>query len=163
MSLLSSSFSQWTSEPYESIDATYSNTAITVKDSAQSGDRGHSQGLDKTQEDSASASTTAPEATDQKTVWEREHTHTHESAHIHTHIQRGLYEKYTYTHSYRGLYERAPMHTDLPLLLSSACGLTLLCECKQVWKHDLGRSGWWNKDVFKWGCLFLTLVMWLIV
>ncbi|XP_027133563.1 pecanex-like protein 1 isoform X2 [Larimichthys crocea] len=64
----SSRATQWTSEPYESIDATYSNTAITVKDSAQSGDRGHSQGLDKTQEDSASASTTAPEATDQKTV-----------------------------------------------------------------------------------------------
>ncbi|KAG8000227.1 Pecanex-like protein 2 [Nibea albiflora] len=64
----SSRATQWTSEPYESIDATYSNTAITVKDSVQSGDRGHSQGLDKTQEDSASASTTAPEATDQKTV-----------------------------------------------------------------------------------------------
>lgn len=64
---LSSSLSQWTSEPYESIDATSSNAAITVKDGGQSGDRGCSQGLDNTQEDSASAST-APEATDQKTV-----------------------------------------------------------------------------------------------
>ncbi|KAM7385392.1 hypothetical protein PAMP_001478 [Pampus punctatissimus] len=63
----SSRATQWTSEPYESIDASYSNAAITVKDGTQSGDRGCSQGLDKTQEDSASAST-APEATDQKTV-----------------------------------------------------------------------------------------------
>ncbi|XP_044070859.1 pecanex-like protein 1 isoform X2 [Siniperca chuatsi] len=63
----SSRATQWTSEPYESIDATYSNTAITVKDGMQSGDRGCSQGLDKTQEDSASVST-APEAADQKTV-----------------------------------------------------------------------------------------------
>ncbi|XP_051275744.1 pecanex-like protein 1 isoform X2 [Dicentrarchus labrax] len=63
----SSRATQWTSEPYESIDATYSNAAITVKDGVQSGDRGYSQGLDKTQEDSASAST-APEASDQKTV-----------------------------------------------------------------------------------------------
>ncbi|XP_035518857.1 pecanex-like protein 1 [Morone saxatilis] len=63
----SSRATQWTSEPYESIDATYSNAAITVKDGVQSGDRCCSQGLDKTQEDSASAST-APEATDQKTV-----------------------------------------------------------------------------------------------
>ncbi|TKS85803.1 Pecanex-like protein 2 [Collichthys lucidus] len=30
----SSRATQWTSEPYESIDATYSNTAVTVKDSA---------------------------------------------------------------------------------------------------------------------------------
>lgn len=68
-------------------------------------------------------------------------------------------KSYTYTQTYRRLYERAPMHTNLPPLLSSACGLTLLSECKQVWKHDLG-SGWWNKDVFKWGCLFfLPLVM----
>ncbi|XP_076598934.1 pecanex-like protein 2 isoform X2 [Chaetodon auriga] len=63
----SSRATQWTSEPYESIDATYSNASITVKDGVQSGDRGGSQGLDKTQEESASAST-APEATDQKTV-----------------------------------------------------------------------------------------------
>ncbi|KAM8738092.1 pecanex-like protein 2 [Acanthopagrus schlegelii] len=61
----SSRATQWTSEPYESIDASYSNAGNTVKE--QSGDRGCSQGLDKTQEDSASAST-APEATDQKTV-----------------------------------------------------------------------------------------------
>ncbi|XP_076014762.1 pecanex-like protein 2 [Genypterus blacodes] len=65
----SSRATQWTSEPYESIDATYSNTAVGSKDGtqSQSGDRGYSQGLDKTQEDSASAST-APEAADQKTV-----------------------------------------------------------------------------------------------
>ncbi|KAM6998018.1 pecanex-like protein 2 isoform 2-T2 [Tautogolabrus adspersus] len=63
----SSRATQWTSEAYESIDATYSNAATTVKDGVQSGDRGCSQGLDKTLEDSASAST-APETTDQKTV-----------------------------------------------------------------------------------------------
>ncbi|XP_042358651.1 pecanex-like protein 2 [Plectropomus leopardus] len=63
----SSRATQWTSEPYESIDASYSNAAITVKDGVQSGDRGCSQGLDETQEDSASVST-APEVTDQKTV-----------------------------------------------------------------------------------------------
>lgn len=61
------SLSQWTSEPYESIDATHSNAAVTVKDGTQLSNRDCSQGLDKTQEDSASAST-APEATDQKTV-----------------------------------------------------------------------------------------------
>lgn len=60
--------SQWTSEPYESIDASNSNAATTVRDSAQSNDQGMSQGLDKTQEDSAP---TAPEPTDQKTAWER--------------------------------------------------------------------------------------------
>lgn len=59
------SLSQWTSEPYESIDVTYSNAGIAAKDGTQSGDC--SQGLDKTQEDSASAST-APEATEQRTV-----------------------------------------------------------------------------------------------
>ncbi|XP_075931942.1 pecanex-like protein 2 isoform X2 [Anarhichas minor] len=63
----SSRATQWTSEPYESIDASYSNAAITLKDGVQSGDRGCSQGLDETQEDSASVST-APEATEQKTV-----------------------------------------------------------------------------------------------
>ncbi|XP_067372169.1 pecanex-like protein 2 isoform X2 [Channa argus] len=62
----SSRATQWTSEPYESIDATYSNAAITVKDGTQSSERGCSQGL-KTQEDSASASI-APETTDQKTM-----------------------------------------------------------------------------------------------
>ncbi|XP_034753486.1 pecanex-like protein 2 isoform X1 [Etheostoma cragini] len=63
----SSRATQWTSEPYESIDATYSNAAIPVKDSVQLGDRSCSQGLDETQEDSASVSK-APEVTDQKTV-----------------------------------------------------------------------------------------------
>ncbi|XP_068575808.1 pecanex-like protein 2 isoform X3 [Cebidichthys violaceus] len=63
----SSRATQWTSEPYESIDASYSNAAVTLKDGMQSGDRGCSQGLDETQEDSASVST-APEATEQKTV-----------------------------------------------------------------------------------------------
>ncbi|KAM8860024.1 pecanex-like protein 2 isoform 2-T2 [Spinachia spinachia] len=63
----SSRATQWTSEPYESIDASYSNAAVTLRDGAQSGDRGRSLGLDETQEDSASAST-APEAADQKAV-----------------------------------------------------------------------------------------------
>ncbi|KAG7511799.1 pecanex 2 [Solea senegalensis] len=63
----SSRATQWTSEPYESVDASHSHVAVTVKDGTQSGDRCCSQGLDETQEDSASAST-APEATDQKTV-----------------------------------------------------------------------------------------------
>ncbi|XP_026209574.1 pecanex-like protein 1 [Anabas testudineus] len=63
----SSRATQWTSEPYESIDATHSNAAVTVKDGTQLSDRDCSQGLDKTQEDSASAST-APEPPDQKTV-----------------------------------------------------------------------------------------------
>ncbi|KAK5854199.1 hypothetical protein PBY51_015290 [Eleginops maclovinus] len=63
----SSRATQWTSEPYESIDASYSNAAITVKDSVKSADRGCSQELDETQEDSKSAST-APEEEDQKTV-----------------------------------------------------------------------------------------------
>ncbi|XP_034093997.1 LOW QUALITY PROTEIN: pecanex-like protein 2 [Gymnodraco acuticeps] len=58
---------QCTSEPYESIDASYSNAAVTVKDGVQSAERGCSQELDETQEDSKSAST-APEATEQKTV-----------------------------------------------------------------------------------------------
>uniref|UniRef100_UPI003AAB9D34 pecanex-like protein 2 isoform X1 n=1 Tax=Centroberyx gerrardi TaxID=166262 RepID=UPI003AAB9D34 len=63
----SSRATQWTSEPYESIDGTYSNAAIGPPKDTQSGDRGCSQGLDKSQEDSASAST-APEAVDQKSV-----------------------------------------------------------------------------------------------
>uniref|UniRef100_A0A3B3WVW2 Pecanex-like protein n=1 Tax=Poecilia mexicana TaxID=48701 RepID=A0A3B3WVW2_9TELE len=58
---------QWTSEPYESIDASSSNAAVTVREGGQSSDQGFSQGLDKTQEESASAST-APEPADQKTV-----------------------------------------------------------------------------------------------
>lgn len=67
--LLFSCLPQWTSEPYESIDASYSNAAVTAKDATQSDDRGQatSQGLEKTQEESESAST-APEGTDQKTV-----------------------------------------------------------------------------------------------
>ncbi|KAM3863094.1 pecanex-like protein 2 [Diretmus argenteus] len=63
----SSRATQWTSEPYESIDATFSNIAVGPKEATQSGDRGCSQGLDTTQEDSASASM-APETVDQKTV-----------------------------------------------------------------------------------------------
>ena len=53
---LSSSISQWTSEPYESIDATYSNVPPGPKDSTQSADRGGSQGLDKSQEDEGPSS-----------------------------------------------------------------------------------------------------------
>ncbi|XP_014862976.1 PREDICTED: pecanex-like protein 1 isoform X2 [Poecilia mexicana] len=63
----SSRATQWTSEPYESIDASSSNAAVTVREGGQSSDQGFSQGLDKTQEESASAST-APEPADQKTV-----------------------------------------------------------------------------------------------
>ncbi|XP_072246857.1 pecanex-like protein 2 [Leuresthes tenuis] len=63
----SSRATQWTSEPYESIDATNSNGAVTVRNGTQSSDQGCSQGSDKTQEDSPSAST-APEPTDQKTA-----------------------------------------------------------------------------------------------
>ncbi|XP_014893710.1 pecanex-like protein 1 isoform X2 [Poecilia latipinna] len=63
----SSRATQWTSEPYESIDASNSNAAVTVREGGQSSDQGFSQGLDKTQEESASAST-APEPADQKTV-----------------------------------------------------------------------------------------------
>ncbi|XP_034041097.1 pecanex-like protein 2 isoform X3 [Thalassophryne amazonica] len=63
----SSRATQWTSERYESVDGTCSNTATGLKEVTQSGDQVCSQGLDKTQEDSASTST-APEATDQKAV-----------------------------------------------------------------------------------------------
>ncbi|XP_029961824.1 pecanex-like protein 1 [Salarias fasciatus] len=63
----SSRATQWTSEPYESIDATNSNVAITVKEGTHSSEQVCSQGLDKTQEESASAAT-PPEPTDQKTV-----------------------------------------------------------------------------------------------
>ncbi|XP_054885221.1 pecanex-like protein 2 isoform X2 [Poeciliopsis prolifica] len=63
----SSRATQWTSEPYESIDASNSNAAVTVREGGQSSDQGFSQGLDKTQEESASAST-APEPADDKTV-----------------------------------------------------------------------------------------------
>ncbi|KAM9365793.1 pecanex-like protein 2 isoform 1-T1 [Pholidichthys leucotaenia] len=69
----SSRATQWTSEPYESIDASNSNAAITVKEDSQSGDRVCSQVLDRTQEDSASASAAPEPMADQKT--EREDTH----------------------------------------------------------------------------------------
>uniref|UniRef100_A0A8C6URD1 Pecanex-like protein n=1 Tax=Neogobius melanostomus TaxID=47308 RepID=A0A8C6URD1_9GOBI len=62
----SSRATQWTSEPYESIDASSSNTAVHVKGGAQVGDRDAAQGLDKTQEESESSST-APETKDLKT------------------------------------------------------------------------------------------------
>ncbi|XP_077352349.1 pecanex-like protein 2 [Festucalex cinctus] len=52
---------QWTSEPYESIDETVPNTAIE-----QSCEQSVSQGLDKTPTDDTP--TTAPDATDQKTA-----------------------------------------------------------------------------------------------
>ncbi|XP_046885398.1 pecanex-like protein 1 [Hypomesus transpacificus] len=60
---------QWTSEAYESIDASNSNTAIGPRDTMQSGDRGLSQGLDRTQEESGSASVSASQEplTDQNT------------------------------------------------------------------------------------------------
>ncbi|XP_062320057.1 pecanex-like protein 2 isoform X1 [Osmerus eperlanus] len=65
----SSRATQWTSEAYESIDTSNSNTAIGPRDTTQSGDRGLSQGLDRTQEESASASVSASQEplTDQKT------------------------------------------------------------------------------------------------
>ncbi|XP_068182922.1 pecanex-like protein 2 [Antennarius striatus] len=63
----SSRATQWTSEPYESIDLSCSNAAISVKEAVQPSDLGCSQGLDETQEESESASA-APEVTDQKTV-----------------------------------------------------------------------------------------------
>ncbi|XP_072292501.1 pecanex-like protein 2 isoform X1 [Eucyclogobius newberryi] len=62
----SSRATQWTSEAYESIDASSSNTAVCVKGATQSDDQDEAQGLDKTQEESESAST-APEPKDQKT------------------------------------------------------------------------------------------------
>lgn len=67
----------------------------------------------------------------------------------------GTVWKVTHTiHKHTADCMRAPMHMNLPPLLSSACGLTLLSECKPVWKHDLGNR-WWIKDRFKWCCLFL--------
>uniref|UniRef100_A0A1A8S030 Pecanex-like protein n=1 Tax=Nothobranchius rachovii TaxID=451742 RepID=A0A1A8S030_9TELE len=57
---------QWTSEPYESIDATNSNATTTVRDGPQSSDQGFSQGLDKTQEEESAS--TAGEPADHKTV-----------------------------------------------------------------------------------------------
>ncbi|XP_061601695.1 pecanex-like protein 1 [Cololabis saira] len=61
----SSRATQWTSEPYETVDPTHVNVPVTMKDGTQSSDQCCSQGLDKTQEDSASAST-VPEPTDQR-------------------------------------------------------------------------------------------------
>lgn len=60
--------SQWTSEQYESIDASNSNGAVTVKEARLSGDHTCSQGPDKTQDQDSASASTAPEATDQKTV-----------------------------------------------------------------------------------------------
>ncbi|KAG7261022.1 hypothetical protein CRUP_012894 [Coryphaenoides rupestris] len=63
----SSRATQWTSEPYESIDAMSANDA--AKDGTQSADRGGSQGLDKTQDDEAPPSP-VPDSTEktEKTV-----------------------------------------------------------------------------------------------
>ncbi|CAG6016694.1 unnamed protein product [Menidia menidia] len=63
----SSRATQWTSEPYESIDATNSNGAATVRNGTQSIDEGCGRGLDETQEDSESDSP-APKPSDQKTT-----------------------------------------------------------------------------------------------
>uniref|UniRef100_A0A674CUU2 Pecanex-like protein n=1 Tax=Salmo trutta TaxID=8032 RepID=A0A674CUU2_SALTR len=46
---------QWTSEPYESVDATYSNTPNGVKDNTPSNDKGCTQGVDNSQEDSTAS------------------------------------------------------------------------------------------------------------
>lgn len=65
---------QWTSEPYESIDGSNSNGAVTVKGTAsgggsgQSGDQTSSQGPDRSQEQESTSACTAPEASDQKTA-----------------------------------------------------------------------------------------------
>uniref|UniRef100_A0A8C8IF52 Pecanex-like protein n=1 Tax=Oncorhynchus tshawytscha TaxID=74940 RepID=A0A8C8IF52_ONCTS len=48
---------QWTSEPYESVDATYSNTPNGVKDNTPSKDKGCTQGADKSQEDTTASAT----------------------------------------------------------------------------------------------------------
>lgn len=50
-------FFQWTSEPYESVDATYSNTPNGVKDNTPSNDKGCTQGADKSQEDTTASAT----------------------------------------------------------------------------------------------------------
>lgn len=55
--------SQWTSEPYESVDGT-----ITAKDGVQSADLGCNQRLDKIQDQDSASASTAPGAADQKTV-----------------------------------------------------------------------------------------------
>ncbi|KAK6328206.1 hypothetical protein J4Q44_G00001840 [Coregonus suidteri] len=48
---------QWTSEPYETVDATYSNTPNGAKDNTASNDKGCTQGTDKSQEDTAASAT----------------------------------------------------------------------------------------------------------
>ncbi|XP_003963837.2 pecanex-like protein 1 isoform X1 [Takifugu rubripes] len=62
----SSRATQWTSELYENIDATYSDAAATVKEAMkESGDRPCSQSLEKTQDqDSGSAAAETPEHRD---------------------------------------------------------------------------------------------------
>ncbi len=62
---------------------------------------------------------------------EREHTHMHTSAHTHAHIQRGLYERlHIYTTSVQMTVWEST-HALRPASSSvSACGLTLLSECK---------------------------------
>ncbi|XP_029621012.1 pecanex-like protein 2 isoform X4 [Salmo trutta] len=58
---------QWTSEPYESIDATYSNTPNGSKDNKPSSDKGCTQqGADKSQEDTTTSET--HELPEQKTI-----------------------------------------------------------------------------------------------
>uniref|UniRef100_A0A3Q4AZ95 Pecanex-like protein n=1 Tax=Mola mola TaxID=94237 RepID=A0A3Q4AZ95_MOLML len=59
----SSRATQWTSEPYESVDGT-----ITAKDGVQSADLGCNQRLDKIQDQDSASASTAPGAADQKTV-----------------------------------------------------------------------------------------------
>lgn len=135
---------QWTSEPYESVDATYSNAAATVKDATQSSDGGCSQGLEKTQEESPSAST------DQKTVWGREHALIPERPHSCSHAERTA-RKVTHKH-------RADCTRERLLCSASACGL-ILSECKQVGEHEL-RPSWWIKDIFNRVWLFLLIHLW---
>ncbi|XP_038830561.1 pecanex-like protein 2 [Salvelinus namaycush] len=57
---------QWTSEPYESIDATYSNTPNGVKVNKPSSDKGCTQVADKSQEDTTTSET--HELPEQKTI-----------------------------------------------------------------------------------------------
>uniref|UniRef100_A0A3P8UW25 Pecanex-like protein n=1 Tax=Cynoglossus semilaevis TaxID=244447 RepID=A0A3P8UW25_CYNSE len=64
----SSRATQWTSEPYESIDVSSSHVTVAVKDGTPSVDGGCSLGSERNQEDSGSASAAAPEKTEQKTV-----------------------------------------------------------------------------------------------
>lgn len=59
----SASAPQWTSEPYESVDATHS----TVREAAEPGDRGCSQSLDRTQDPESGSASGAAEASDHRT------------------------------------------------------------------------------------------------